>query len=193
MSGLFSLGGKDQDQHQETNFYFFKNEEIYNKGFELWQQYYHLHQQQKSQLQDVDLSLVAASASNYSSTKRTITTTDGDQALLYRSSSYGRNMMSGSSSSSSINCLDCGNQAKKDCVHMRCRTCCKSRGFPCQTHVKSTWVPAAKRREKQQQLHISSQQQEHDQNQLSLMRASDGVKRPREDPLNCTLTSHNSG
>lgn len=51
----------------------------------------------------------------------------------------------------SINCEDCGNQAKKDCEHMRCRTCCKSRGFPCQTHVKSTWVPAARRRERLQQ------------------------------------------
>ncbi|KAL1534811.1 hypothetical protein AAHA92_30943 [Salvia divinorum] len=47
-----------------------------------------------------------------------------------------------------INCEDCGNQAKKDCDHMRCTTCCKSRGFPCQTHVmKSTWVPASRRRQ----------------------------------------------
>lgn len=53
-------------------------------------------------------------------------------------------------------CQDCGNQAKKDCFHMRCRTCCKSRGFDCPTHVKSTWVPAARRRERQQQ----QQQQE---------------------------------
>ncbi|CAD6218421.1 unnamed protein product [Miscanthus lutarioriparius] len=51
-----------------------------------------------------------------------------------------------------FSCQDCGNQAKKDCVHQRCRTCCKSRGFTCGTHVKSTWVPAAKRRERQQQL-----------------------------------------
>jgi LRP1 type putative zinc finger protein len=49
-------------------------------------------------------------------------------------------------------CQDCGNNAKKDCVNMRCRTCCRSRGFSCPTHVKSTWVPAAKRRERQQQL-----------------------------------------
>ncbi|KAF8772093.1 hypothetical protein HU200_006086 [Digitaria exilis] len=49
-------------------------------------------------------------------------------------------------------CQDCGNNAKKDCSHMRCRTCCRSRGFSCPTHVKSTWVPAAKRRERQQQL-----------------------------------------
>ncbi|WOK96039.1 protein LATERAL ROOT PRIMORDIUM 1 [Canna indica] len=45
-------------------------------------------------------------------------------------------------------CQDCGNQAKKDCSHRRCRTCCKSRGFDCSTHVKSTWVPAARRRER---------------------------------------------
>ncbi|KAK4788449.1 hypothetical protein SAY86_019768 [Trapa natans] len=46
-------------------------------------------------------------------------------------------------------CQDCGNQAKKDCSYRRCRTCCKSRGFDCSTHVKSTWVPAARRRERQ--------------------------------------------
>ncbi|XXG81484.1 hypothetical protein AAC387_Pa09g2108 [Persea americana] len=39
--------------------------------------------------------------------------------------------------------------ANKDCSHRRCRTCCKSRGFDCATHVKSTWVPAARRRERQ--------------------------------------------
>ncbi|KAK4713524.1 hypothetical protein R3W88_019431 [Solanum pinnatisectum] len=50
-----------------------------------------------------------------------------------------------------INCQDCGNQAKKDCSHSRCRTCCRGRGLQCQTHVKSTWVPAATRRERQQQ------------------------------------------
>jgi len=42
-------------------------------------------------------------------------------------------------------CEDCGNQAKKDCVYMRCRTCCKSKAFHCQTHIKSTWVPAYRR------------------------------------------------
>lgn len=45
-------------------------------------------------------------------------------------------------------CRDCGNRAKKDCSHRRCRTCCKSRGFDCTTHVRSTWVPAARRRER---------------------------------------------
>ncbi|XP_051146954.1 protein SHI RELATED SEQUENCE 1-like [Andrographis paniculata] len=53
---------------------------------------------------------------------------------------------SSSSRRSSSRCKDCGNQAKRDCDHLRCRTCCKSRGFQCQTHVKSTWVPVSARR-----------------------------------------------
>ncbi|KAI4389951.1 hypothetical protein MLD38_002115 [Melastoma candidum] len=61
-------------------------------------------------------------------------------------------MRSSSGSGGGVNCQDCGNQAKKDCTHLRCRTCCKSRGFHCSTHVKSTWVPAAKRHERLQQL-----------------------------------------
>ncbi|PQM38555.1 protein SHI RELATED SEQUENCE 5 [Prunus yedoensis var. nudiflora] len=87
----------------------------------------------------------------------------------------------GGSSSSGMNCQDCGNQAKKDCPHMRCRTCCKSRGFQCQTHVKSTWVPAAKRRERQEQfsgLQQNQQQQEHQQQQLQFR--GDNPKRQRE-------------
>ena len=68
------------------------------------------------------------------------------------SSSRGTRGGGGGGSSGGVSCQDCGNQAKKDCVHQRCRTCCKSRGFNCGTHVKSTWVPAAKRRERQQQL-----------------------------------------
>ncbi|KAG6410824.1 hypothetical protein SASPL_128893 [Salvia splendens] len=55
-------------------------------------------------------------------------------------------VINSSSSSSSSRCQDCGNQAKKDCEHSRCRTCCKSRGLQCPTHVKSTWVPVAQRR-----------------------------------------------
>ncbi|KAF5733638.1 protein LATERAL ROOT PRIMORDIUM 1-like isoform X1 [Tripterygium wilfordii] len=47
-------------------------------------------------------------------------------------------------------CTDCGNKAKKECKYRRCRTCCKSRGYDCSTHVKSTWVPASRRRERHQ-------------------------------------------
>lgn len=49
-------------------------------------------------------------------------------------------------------CQDCGNQAKKECVYMRCRTCCKNKGFQCETHVKSTWIPLYRRRQRQQHL-----------------------------------------
>ncbi|MBA0842984.1 hypothetical protein Goarm_000214, partial [Gossypium armourianum] len=45
----------------------------------------------------------------------------------------------------STRCEDCGNKAKKECGFSRCRTCCRSKGYQCQTHVKSTWVPAYRR------------------------------------------------
>ncbi|KAG6498839.1 protein SHI RELATED SEQUENCE 1-like isoform X1 [Zingiber officinale] len=84
-----------------------------------------------------------------------------------------------------LSCQDCGNQAKKDCAHLRCRTCCKSRGFPCPTHVKSTWVPAARRRERQQQL--ASAAAEHRSRRGASVAGSDSAtasgetsKRPRE-------------
>ncbi|KAA8546019.1 hypothetical protein F0562_020530 [Nyssa sinensis] len=60
-------------------------------------------------------------------------------------------MMRGGGSGSSSRCQDCGNRAKKDCVYVRCRTCCKSRGFQCETHVKTTWVPVSRRRPRHQQ------------------------------------------
>ncbi|URD91962.1 hypothetical protein MUK42_01229 [Musa troglodytarum] len=90
--------------------------------------------------------------------------------------------------SGGMSCQDCGNQAKKDCPHMRCRTCCKSRGFQCTTHVKSTWVPAAKRRERQQQLAAAAaavqQDQRHRGGGRSAAEGSSGgsepSKRPRE-------------
>lgn len=43
-------------------------------------------------------------------------------------------------------CKDCGNRAKKECLFERCRTCCKSRGYNCATHVKSTWAPSSHHR-----------------------------------------------
>ncbi|KAJ6671423.1 PROTEIN SHI RELATED SEQUENCE 3 [Salix viminalis] len=71
-------------------------------------------------------------------------------------------------------CQDCGNQSKKDCFYMRCRTCCKSKGFQCQTHVKSTWVPAYRRRQRAQTVSPVQQQQLLGQNPKS--------KRLRENP-----------
>ncbi|XP_038693397.1 protein SHI RELATED SEQUENCE 3-like isoform X2 [Tripterygium wilfordii] len=61
-------------------------------------------------------------------------------------------MMLRQSGFGSSRCQDCGNQSKKDCVYMRCRTCCNSKGFECETHVKSTWVPAYRRQKRHQQL-----------------------------------------
>ncbi|KAK4284772.1 hypothetical protein QN277_001555 [Acacia crassicarpa] len=43
-------------------------------------------------------------------------------------------------------CQDCGNQAKKGCEFMRCRSCCNNKGFRCQTHINSTWAPNSRRR-----------------------------------------------
>ncbi|KAL3639117.1 hypothetical protein CASFOL_017024 [Castilleja foliolosa] len=151
MSGFFSLdaGNNNKDQQQQDNhhhptdnnnnsLFLFKNEEIYNKGFELWQQYYQLHHHRQQHHQhDVDFSVGPSRNNN---NNNNINNSDDHQLI--------RVMKQGRSGSEGINCQDCGNQAKKDCSHLRCRTCCKSRGFHCQTHVKSTWVPAAKRRER---------------------------------------------
>ncbi|XP_022725081.1 protein SHI RELATED SEQUENCE 1-like [Durio zibethinus] len=67
-------------------------------------------------------------------------------------------MMSRQGGFGGTRCQDCGNQAKKDCDYMRCRTCCRSKGFECQTHIKSTWVPAYRRRQRHQQFSSVSQQ-----------------------------------
>ncbi|KAI4366342.1 hypothetical protein MLD38_022229 [Melastoma candidum] len=103
----------------------------------------------------------------------------GSGALLMMRSSSGLGGPGGGAGGG-MNCQDCGNQAKKDCAHLRCRTCCKSRGFQCPTHVKSTWVPAARRRERQQQLAALQQQQQqhhhHPQQQFRL----ENPKRQRE-------------
>ncbi|PIM97738.1 hypothetical protein CDL12_29789 [Handroanthus impetiginosus] len=186
MSGFFSLGGKDQEQdhHQQTetnnSLFLFKNEEIYNKGFELWQQYYQLHQQRhQSQnnlnIQDVDFS-VGPSGSNRRNNNVIGGGGDESSNYSYRSAAGFKVVRQGRGGSEGMNCQDCGNQAKKDCPHLRCRTCCKSRGFQCQTHVKSTWVPAAKRRERQQQLAALQQ------NQQNLTIRGDTPKRLRENP-----------
>ncbi|KAL3505345.1 hypothetical protein ACH5RR_035186 [Cinchona calisaya] len=195
MSGFFSLGGTNKEQeeqdttnHNNTNsLYLFKNnEEIYNKGFELWRQYYHLHQQRiphHPYHQDVDFSVGPPSRRIISSGSGGGSIGDDSSSNSCRSAAGFRVMMrqGGGSGSGNMNCQDCGNQAKKDCTHMRCRTCCKSRGFPCQTHVKSTWVPATKRRERQH--HLANLQQQQQQNQqLSLMRGGENPKRQRENP-----------
>lgn len=230
MSGFFTLGGggggggnksqpqQEQDQLATNSLLLFKDDEIYNKGFELWQQYYQLHQQRAHpphhQAQDVDFSvgvgpscnrrIISTGSSSSSGGNNNIVgggtddhhhhqniTNHYTNSSSYRSSSGFRVMRPSSSGGAGggINCQDCGNQAKKDCSHLRCRTCCKSRGFQCNTHVKSTWVPAAKRRERLQQL-TAIQQNQQQQTQLLSLRAdhhSNIPKRPRENPSSSSL------
>ncbi|XP_076940677.1 protein SHI RELATED SEQUENCE 7-like [Bidens hawaiensis] len=159
---MFSLGGlafgvtKDeqiQDQEDDgvntpNSLHLFRNVEIRNKEFEIWQQYYQLHQQHNN----------SAAGNNNSNSNSNNSNINIPTAVpcwkMMRQGGYGiagGEYVGSGSDGNGINCQDCGNQAKKDCQHMRCRTCCRSRGFQCQTHVKSTWVPAAKRRERHQQ------------------------------------------
>ncbi|KAL4366978.1 hypothetical protein GQ457_05G006320 [Hibiscus cannabinus] len=185
MAGFFSLGGggsnNRQDQQgnppteiQPDNWFWYKNEDVSYKGFELWQQ-----QQQQQDL------CSSAAGLGVGPGRSSINASDD-------SSSSRSGFMTGGSSSGGgkggVNCQDCGNQAKRDCLYRRCRTCCKSRGFDCQTHVKSTWVPASKRRERQQNLPALQQQQLPGEN----------PKRQRENrtpsSLACTrLPTHMSG
>ncbi|KAJ0971058.1 hypothetical protein J5N97_019017 [Dioscorea zingiberensis] len=134
-----------------------------SRGFELWQQ--HQIQQQRH--------LYSSSAILSFSSSAEPSSAPGLSA--------GSGRMRGGSASGGMSCQDCGNQAKKDCSHMRCRTCCKSRGFQCSTHVKSTWVPASKRRERQQQLAALQQ------------RNTEPSKRPRELPITTTNAATSSG
>ncbi|KAK1322408.1 hypothetical protein QJS10_CPA03g02107 [Acorus calamus] len=133
-------GGQDPNEIQPPQL-----ENFFNRGtFELWQQQHHHHHHHLLYGAVDETAAVVASSS--SSRQQAATTSTG-----MRGSGGGIGGMS---------CQDCGNQAKKDCMHMRCRTCCKSRGFQCPTHIKSTWVPASRRRERQQQLALLQQQQQ---------------------------------
>ncbi|GAB4839458.1 hypothetical protein Ancab_028980 [Ancistrocladus abbreviatus] len=226
MAGFFSLGGSggggssssggreqtnQQQQHPSgsneiinpwgnSSVVLYRNEEIYQKGFEIWQQYVQVHhhhhappQQKLLHHQDHHHHLhhhqglyLGDSPGSGSGVGSSAAAAAAARSISYSSSSRG---MRQGGLGGGMNCQDCGNQAKKDCVHLRCRTCCKSRGFDCPTHVKSTWVPAAKRRERQQQLAAAMQQQQQpslhhqDGQQLDVMRVGgegEGQKRQRE-------------
>ncbi|KAJ9172261.1 hypothetical protein P3X46_015521 [Hevea brasiliensis] len=99
--------------------------------------------------------------------------------------SAGGGLGGNSASSGATTCQDCGNQAKKDCSHRRCRTCCKSRGYDCTTHVKSTWVPAARRRERQLMAAAAG-------GGAGSSGSTSGVKKPRLINSQTTTTSHTS-
>lgn len=186
MAGFFgSLGGRDQGLRNKQdggdhergggnlNLFSYGNEEIYNNkgGFELWPQYHppppHPHQQS---LNYYAFGVDPSHRNNNNNLEGNVSddSSSGLRLTVMRQGSGGGSGLG----SSGMNCQDCGNQAKKDCPHLRCRTCCKSRGFQCQTHVKSTWVPAAKRRERQEQFSALQLQQQQQQLQFP--------KRPRD-------------
>ncbi|XP_061369134.1 protein LATERAL ROOT PRIMORDIUM 1-like [Gastrolobium bilobum] len=107
-------------------------------------------------------------------------------ALLEHNNSDDNLVRSGSGGGGITTCQDCGNQAKKGCSHRRCRTCCKSRGFDCPTHVKSTWVPVARRRERQLMAEATTAAAAGSSGSTS------GTKKPRLIASNTTTTSHTS-
>nr|WLQ70514.1 shi-related 5-like protein [Lupinus luteus] len=185
MAGFFSLGGrggpqnKEEEQERQVNTQFlFRNEEIYNRGFEIWPQYHNQNLNTNTNTNNNYYSLGVGSSRRNSSSSNNVV--DDIVSVSDESTRFGFTVMraSGSSGFGGMNCQDCGNQAKKDCPHLRCRTCCKSRGFQCQTHVKSTWVPAAKRRERQQQL--MSLQQHNEQQQQQQFWGDQSSRRNRE-------------
>ncbi|CAJ2675669.1 unnamed protein product [Trifolium pratense] len=179
MAGFFSLSsgrGKEeareqqQEENNNNNQFHFRNEEIYNKGFEIWPQQSSFHHQQQHQQNINNFYSFGVGSSSRRNENTASNNLHDDVSISFsdESTRFGLTVIrsggGGGLTGGGMNCQDCGNQAKKDCPHLRCRTCCKSRGFQCQTHVKSTWVPAAKRRERQQQL--TSLQQQNQQHQF---------------------------
>ncbi|KAF9682239.1 hypothetical protein SADUNF_Sadunf05G0088200 [Salix dunnii] len=202
MAGLFSLGrgnsscsGNNQEQQNnnnptaeipQENWFCYRSEDISYKGFEPWPQHHHqelLHQRHQNPQQDLYSSAVALGVGP---SRASINISDESSSRSAAAAAFMMMRSVGSGVGGSISCQDCGNQAKKDCLHMRCRTCCKSRGFECQTHVKSTWVPASKRRERQHQL-TALQQQQQQQQQQQLQIRGENPKRPRENPISSSL------
>ncbi|EXC35502.1 hypothetical protein L484_026809 [Morus notabilis] len=179
----------------ESLFWYKNDQEVPSsyKTFELWQQqqqqqaeqHHHQHHLFYRHQQDLYSSAAALGVGPSSINAGGVSDESSSRSafVMMRSST------SSGGGSGGISCQDCGNQAKKDCIHMRCRTCCKSRGFECSTHVKSTWVPASKRRERQHQL---LQQQQHNLSSEAMINEQGGEiqvhpKRQREITTN---TSH---
>ncbi|OAY76928.1 Protein SHORT INTERNODES [Ananas comosus] len=144
----------------------------YPRGFELWQ---HHHHPQLPSSAAAAAALIGFSSDHQLPAGRIIMRGGGGGGRSGGAAAAGS---SGGGGGGGVSCQDCGNQAKKDCAHMRCRTCCKSRGFQCPTHVKSTWVPASKRRERQQHLAAAAAALHNPRRPAAA--APDTSKRPRE-------------
>lgn len=198
----FSLGGggggnQDQQGIPPESFFLYntnttRGEEniSYTKGFELW----HQHQQQQQQHQQQQRNMFYPGGVGMGSDEA-----EAGGGIGGAVGSSSRTVMMMRQGGGGMSCQDCGNQAKKDCVHMRCRTCCKSRGFPCPTHVKSTWVPASRRRERQQQLAAAAAQHEQQQHlhpkrhRESQAAAAAGAAAAAAGTLACTRLPSSSG
>lgn len=170
MTDLFYLDRKQEEDPEERArseqqlFLYSRsnnNQEIYSTGLQIWPQYTHNHHHPQQQ-QNVE-NYISFGVGPSRTTSFMINGSDHDFTSRSGFTMMRHGHGGGSGGASGMNCQDCGNQAKKDCSHLRCRTCCKSRGFHCQTHVKSTWVPAAKRRERQQQRHQQFRTDQSDQ------------------------------
>ncbi|XP_004152766.2 LOW QUALITY PROTEIN: protein EXPRESSION OF TERPENOIDS 1 [Cucumis sativus] len=190
MAGFFYLGGgregppnkqEEDEEEREQNLFLYRNDqEIYNKGFEIWPQQYnnnnnHQHQQPNPSLPNHLSFGVGPSRRSFMINDPSDEPSRSAFTLMRPAAAAFAAAAASAATAGGMNCQDCGNQAKKDCAYLRCRTCCKSRGFQCQTHVKSTWVPAAKRRERQQQIAALQHQQQQEQ-----FRGGDNSKRLRE-------------
>ncbi|KAK9113036.1 hypothetical protein Scep_020555 [Stephania cephalantha] len=197
----FSLGGGNNNNNNQyppseesALFVYRSNEENSisgypnNKGFEIW--HHHHHHFQHQAFASEEQGIMYTSSSTGLPCRRRGSSSSSDHEFLGMNNML-MTMRSSSQGGGGVSCQDCGNQAKKDCLHMRCRTCCKNRNLPCQTHVKSTWVPASRRRERLQQQQQQQQQEEHDkpkQQHNEQMALADNTKRPRE-----ILADHSPG
>ncbi|KAH9623561.1 hypothetical protein KSS87_011720 [Heliosperma pusillum] len=189
MAGFFSPNNTSEDQqppptkqHNHNNWYL-------NRSHELSSSYYHYNNN--------NMDIKEGTSSTYESwpqpiyNSETIGSDGGEEynrIMMMRRISDTGGTGSGSGSGSgtgTISCQDCGNQAKKDCEHMRCRTCCKSRGFHCATHVKSTWIPASVRRHRHQNPNDGEEQQQQQQQGCG----SSQVKRRRDNNIPNIITS----
>ncbi|XP_038886248.1 protein EXPRESSION OF TERPENOIDS 1-like [Benincasa hispida] len=196
MAGFFYLGGREgppnkqeEEEEREQNLFLYRNDqEIYNKGFEIWPQQYNNNNHHQQQ-QQPNPSLTNHLSFGVGPSRRSFMINDPSDepsrsAFTLMRPAAAAFAAASAATAGGMNCQDCGNQAKKDCAYLRCRTCCKSRGFQCQTHVKSTWVPAAKRRERQQQIAALQQQQQQEQ-----FRGGENSKRQRETQTAAAVTA----
>ncbi|XP_058110226.1 protein SHI RELATED SEQUENCE 1-like [Magnolia sinica] len=212
MSGFSLRRSEEEDNHNDIlphpeSLFLYNTTTARNedKSFEIWQQQQLLQRHQQQQQRHAFYTSVGIHGVGLSDESVAAAAAAAAGGGPSSSSSSSKMMMRGgggggggsASGGGGMSCQDCGNQSKKDCAHMRCRTCCKSRGFQCPTHVKSTWVPASRRRERQQQLAAIQQQQQQRTGGVGL-HGGENPKRQRENPtapsLACTrLPTSTSG